>query len=76
MRNKGVLINELGFLDLLNIASFVIGVMNLEENMTQGDKQELQQDLSNKAELLLKEIHGHLEEQDKKLEFIMKELAK
>ena len=68
--------NELDFIDLLSIASFVIGLMNLEENLTQGDKQELQEDLSNKAELLLNEIHGHLEEQDRKLDELLKAVMK
>ena len=63
--------NQLGFLDLLNIMSFCIALMNLEENLTQGDKQELQEDLANKADLLLKEIHTHLEEQDSKLDIIL-----
>lgn len=67
---------ELSFIDLLSIASFVIGLMNLEENLTQGDKQELQEDLSNKAEILLKEIHGHLKEQDNKLDMLLKAVMK
>lgn len=50
--------------------------MNLEENVTQGDKQELMQELSNKADLLLKEIHKHLEDQDKKLSDIIERLDK
>ena len=54
--------------------SFVIALMNLDENMTQGDKQDLQRDLSNKADKLLMEIHSHLESQDEKLDFILKEL--
>lgn len=33
--------NQLGFLDLLSIASFCIGLMNLDENITQGDMQDL-----------------------------------
>lgn len=65
---------EFTFLDIVSIASFLLGVMNLEENLTQGDKQELQEDLSNKADLLLKEIHRHLQEQDKKLDVILKRL--
>ena len=47
---------EFTFLDMISIISFFIGLANLEENLTQGDKQELQQDLSNKADLLLNEI--------------------
>ena len=67
---------EFTFLDMISIISFFIGLANLEENLTQGDKQELQQDLSNKADLLLNEIHSHLEKQDKKLDLIMQELKK
>lgn len=66
---------QLDFLDTLNIMSFVIGLMNLDENMTQGDKQELMQELSNKAELLLNEIHSHLKEQDKKIDKILAKLG-
>lgn len=60
--------DQLSFLDILNVLSFCIGVMNLEENLTQSDKQELQNDLSDKADNLLTEIHGHLEKQDAKLD--------
>ena len=67
---------EFTFLDVISIASFLIGVMNLEENMTQGDKQEILEDLSSKADLLLKEIHRHLETQDQKLDEIIKRLEK
>ena len=67
---------ELSFIDLLSIASFVVGLINLEENLTQGDKQDLQDDLARQTDLLLQEVHGHLEEQDKKLEMIMKAVIK
>ena len=65
---------EFTFLDTLSIMSFLIGMMNYGENLTQGDKQELQESLSQKAELLLKEIHGHLEDQDKKIDKILEVL--
>lgn len=67
---------EFTFLDIITLISFFIGLANLEENLTQGDKQELQEDLSNKADLLLNEIHSHLEEQDKKLDLILQEIRK
>ena len=70
MNNQG----QLDFIDLLSIMSFVIALMNLEENLTQGDKQDLQEDLSQKAVLLLTEIHGHLESQDIKLDNITRRL--
>lgn len=65
---------QLSFLDLLNILSFLIGLENLEENLTQGDKQDLQHDLTVTAEKLLTEIHAHLEAQDKKIDKILNRL--
>ena len=62
---------EFTFLDILAILSFIIGAMNLDENLTQGDKQDLLQEFSSKADLLLKEIHLHLEKQDNKLDKIL-----
>lgn len=51
------------FLDMISITSFLIGLMNLDENISQGD-------LQDKAELILNEIHAHLKEQDKLLKEI------
>lgn len=68
--------NQLSFLDLLTIASFAISIENLEENMTQSDKQDLQKELSDKTDLLLKEIHQHLEQQDKKIDEILRRIDK
>lgn len=65
---------QLEFLDLLNIASFCIALMNLEENVTQGDKQDLMEELGKKTDQLLQEIHGHLQVQDEKLDRIMEVL--
>ena len=62
------------FLDTIAIISFFVGLLNLDENLTQGDKQELQQQFSKEADFLLSEIHGHLEEQDKKLNMILERL--
>ena len=64
---------EFTFLDTLGILSFIIGTMNLNENLTQGDKQDLLQEFSSKADLLLKEIHSHLEKQDNKLDKLLEE---
>jgi len=66
---------EFTFLDILSILSFLIGTMNLNENLTQGDKQELLEEFSTKADVLLKEIHSHLEKQDNKLNKILEELS-
>ena len=61
---------QLDFLDLISIASFVIGLENLELNATQEDAQNLQRELSEKTDLLLQEIHSHLKEQDNRLSVI------
>lgn len=66
--------SQLSFVDVLSIASFFIGLANLDENLTQGDKQDIQHDLADKADSLLKEIHAHLESQDKKLDEILKRM--
>lgn len=63
--------NELTFLDIITLLSFVISLENLEENLSQNDKQDLQNDLSEKAERILNEIHTHLQEQDEKLNRMM-----
>ena len=62
---------QLTFLDTISLISFLIGVMNLNENLSQSDKQDLVQELNKKAEQLLTEIHTHLENQDKKLDRIL-----
>ena len=58
---------QLDFLDILSIASFVIGLENLQENITQGDMQELEHYITD-------EIHNHLEIQDRKLDLILERL--
>lgn len=62
---------EFTFMDLLGILSFLVGIQNLNENLTQNDKSELQRDLSNQANSILQEVHTHLEEQDKKIDYII-----
>ena len=65
---------QLTFLDTINLISFMIGIMNLNENLTQGDKQDLLKTFSQEAERLLNEIHHHLQEQDEKIDIILEEL--
>ena len=64
----------LDFLDIITLFSFVLSVENLEQNLSQNDKQDLQHDLSEKAEKILKEVHTHLEKQDKLLNDIWSKL--
>lgn len=66
---------QFSFLDTINLISFFIGIMNLNENLTQGDKQELLETFSKKADDLLKEIHSHLQIQDDKIDKILEVLS-
>lgn len=65
---------NLSMLDILNIISFVIGIMNYDENLSQSDKQDLMSALNEQTNLLLDSIHKHLKEQDKKLDTILEVL--
>lgn len=51
---------QLTFLDMVNLISLMVGLMNLEENLTQSDKQDL-----------LAEMHAHPQDQDAKLNKIL-----
>lgn len=59
---------QLDILDLLNILSFVIGVKNLNENLSQNTAGDL---LSS----AVKEIHDHLSKQDRKIDLILEKLG-
>lgn len=67
---------QLSMIDILSILSFCISVMNFDENLSQTDKQDLQKDLSDKMNTILKEIHQHLEKQDIKINQILEEIKK
>lgn len=64
------------FLNLINIADFVLGVMNLQENLTQSDKQDIVDKLGKESDIILNKIHEHLEQQDKKIDRILEILEK
>ena len=62
---------QLDFLDLLNILSFVIGILNYQENLTQSDKQELLHKVDEDTQTAIQEIHNHLQMQDDKIDRII-----
>ena len=66
--------DNLDFLDTISLLSFILGIINLQENLGQSDKQDLQRDLSEKSDVILAEIHQHLEEQDRLLNEIWSKL--
>lgn len=59
---------ELDVLDILNVLSFYIGVKNLDENLSQTTA-------GNLLDKAVEDIHKHLEEQDTKIDMILKELS-
>lgn len=59
---------QIDILDLLNILSFIIGVKNLNENLSQNTAGDL-------LSATVKEIHDHLSEQDRKIDLILKKLG-
>ena len=62
---------QLDFLDLLNILSFVIGILNYQENLTQSDKQELLHKVDEDTQTAIQEIHNHLQMQDNRIDKII-----
>lgn len=54
--------------------SLILGLMNLSENLTQNDKQELLDNFNSEMEKLLNTINEHLLIQDKKIDEILNKL--
>ena len=64
MNNEnGGLFNQ-NVLDAIAAISFLIGVANYQENISQSDVQDLVQNA-------LRDLHNHLEQQDKKIDGIL-----
>lgn len=68
--------NQLEFLDIISIASFVIALQNLDYNVTQDDIVKTAEHLDKDLRANVVEIHEHLEEQDRKLSEILSRLEK
>lgn len=68
---KSVRQNSLSFIDVISVASFLIGLENLDLNISQEDLQHLETDFNEKLESSLKDIHDHLAVQDAKLNTIL-----
>ena len=65
---------EFTFLDTIAIVSFILSAMNYDENLSQSDKQEIMQELSEKLDKSIQDVHLHLVKQDAKLDAIIKAL--
>ena len=65
---------EWTFLDIITLISFVIGLQNLEMNITQEDMQNTTERLDSALRKEVRDIHRHLQEQDDKIDMILEEL--
>lgn len=63
--------DNLTFLDLINIISFVVGLMNLGLNISQNDLDNQTQELDGKLRQNVDDIHNHLKKQDEKIDYII-----
>lgn len=54
-------------LDAVSIVSFIVGVANYNENLTQSDKDDMMKALDQKTNALLEKLEKDLEEQNKLL---------
>lgn len=61
-------------LDAMAVVSFIIGMANLNENLTQSDKDYIMQGLDQKTNSMLKRIEKDLEEQNAMLKEILRRL--
>ena len=62
------------FIDALSVVSFIIGVMNYEENLSQSDKDDIIHKSSEDAERILERLEKDLEEQNEMLREILERL--
>ena len=62
------------FVDYVNLMDLAISLQNLRSNTSQEDRQKLEEHFNDKLNILLEEIHGHLQQQDKKIDLILKKL--
>lgn len=65
---------EWDFLDWISVMSFLIGVATYDENLTQGDKQDLLHEVDEATEQAIQKVREHLAEQDKKIDKILEML--
>lgn len=65
---------EWTFLDIISIVSFLVGVQNLEMNITQEDMQNTEDKLNSALREEVEKIHRHLEDQDAKIDEILNRL--
>ena len=64
------------FLDTLTVVGFIIGLMNYNENLSQSDKDDMLQQISNEMQDLLEKLESDIDEQNEMLREILDRLDK
>ena len=64
------------FLDVLTFVSFIVGMANYNENLTQSDKDDIMKGLDQKTNAMLTRIEQDLEEQNIMLKEILDRLER
>ena len=62
------------FMDAVALVSFIIGIANYNENLSQSDKDDMMHALDEKANVMLERLEADLEEQNKLLRQILNKL--
>ena len=62
------------FLDAVALVSFIIGIANYNENLSQSDKDDMMHALDEKANNMLEKLEADLEEQNELLRHILDKL--
>ena len=65
---------EFTFLDCISLMGFIVGLQNLDLNITQEDFQDASRRIDARLEDVLSQIHEHLEAQDAKINRILEVL--
>ena len=64
------------FIDALSIVSFIVGIMNYEENLSQSDKDDIIKKSSEHAQAILEHIDKHVDDQNAMLREILDRLER
>ena len=62
------------FLDAVSLVSFIIGIANYNENLSQSDKDDMMHALDEKSNNMLEKLEADLEEQNELLRQILDKL--
>lgn len=63
------------FMDAVALVSFIIGIANYNENLSQSDKDDMMHALDEKANNMLEKLEADLEEQNELLRQILDKLS-